>query len=112
MVPDPISLVTADQRLTMPGRIARALAVFSVDEVIIFDDSPPASEELLKVPGVVSVDALPSGLLRVSYSEGQTPAESLVQAAVNNGWGLHQIGPDQTSLEDVFVQLTYQEQAA
>ncbi|KAI6782579.1 uncharacterized protein J7T54_003591 [Emericellopsis cladophorae] len=37
------NLVTADQRLTLPGRIARALAVFSVDEVIIFDDSPPAS---------------------------------------------------------------------
>jgi len=25
---------------------------------------------------------------------------------------LYQIGPDQTSLEDVFVQLTYQEQEA
>jgi len=34
-----------------------------------------------------------------------------VQAAVNQGWELHQINPDQTSLEDVFVQLTYQEAA-
>jgi ABC-2 type transport system ATP-binding protein len=31
---------------------------------------------------------------------------------VAKGWGLYQIGPDQTSLEDVFVQLTYQEQEA
>lgn len=29
--------------MTMPGRIARALAVFSVDEVIVFDDSPASS---------------------------------------------------------------------
>jgi predicted SPOUT superfamily RNA methylase MTH1 len=29
--------------MTMPGRIARALAVFSVDEVVVFDDSPPSS---------------------------------------------------------------------
>jgi len=31
---------------------------------------------------------------------------------VQNSWGLYQIAPDQTSLEDVFVQLTYQDQAA
>jgi ABC-2 type transport system ATP-binding protein len=35
-----------------------------------------------------------------------------VQAAVGNNWGLHQITPDQTTLEDVFVQLTYQDAAA
>ncbi|KAF7557491.1 hypothetical protein G7046_g6045 [Stylonectria norvegica] len=37
------NLSSADQRMTSPGRIARALAVFSVDEVIVFDDSPPLS---------------------------------------------------------------------
>ncbi|MFA6180111.1 MAG: ATP-binding cassette domain-containing protein [Methylophilaceae bacterium] len=73
--------------------------------------NPPSNDELLKVPGVVSIDTLPNGLLRVNYAEGQAPAEALVQAAVSHGWGLHQINPDQTSLEDVFVQLTYQEAA-
>ncbi|EKJ71885.1 hypothetical protein FPSE_07986 [Fusarium pseudograminearum CS3096] len=33
------NLATADQRMTQPARIARALAVFSVDEVVVFDDS-------------------------------------------------------------------------
>lgn len=74
--------------------------------------NPPSHKVLLKIPGVVSIDALPSGLLRVAYAEGQMPAEALVQAAVSKGWGLHQINPDQTSLEEVFVQLTFQEQAA
>lgn len=37
------SFKTADQRITSPGRIARALAVFSVDEIVIYDDSPPES---------------------------------------------------------------------
>ncbi|KAG6029702.1 hypothetical protein E4U19_000812 [Claviceps sp. Clav32 group G5] len=37
------NLATADQRMTAPGRIARALAVFSVDEVVVFDDSPLSS---------------------------------------------------------------------
>jgi ABC-2 type transport system ATP-binding protein len=59
----------------------------------------------------VAVEAVNDGLLRVRYAEGQSPAQALVQAAVSSGWGLHQINPDQTSLEDVFVQLTYQEAA-
>lgn len=37
------SFKTADQRITSPGRIARALAVFSVDEIVIYDDSPKES---------------------------------------------------------------------
>ncbi|KAL2210139.1 DUF171-domain-containing protein [Sarocladium strictum] len=37
------SLVTAEQRMTQPGRLARALAVFSVDEIVIFDDTPSAN---------------------------------------------------------------------
>ena len=73
---------------------------------------PPANEELLKIPGIVSADALPNGLLRLQYAEGQTPEEAIVQAAVSNSWGLYQINPDQTTLEEVFVQLTFQEMAA
>ncbi|KAI9172295.1 putative methyltransferase [Paramyrothecium foliicola] len=38
-----VNSTTADQRMTLPGRLARALAIFSIDEVIIFDDSPVAS---------------------------------------------------------------------
>ena len=37
----------------------------------------PPDEELLKIPGVVSIDPLPNGLLRVRHAEGQMPAEAL-----------------------------------
>lgn len=73
---------------------------------------PPALDELLKIPGVTGADTLPNGLLRLQYADGEAPAEAIAQAAVSNGWGLYQINPDQTSLEEVFVQLTYQEMAA
>jgi ABC-2 type transport system ATP-binding protein len=82
------------------------------NKLLVGLNNPPAEAELLKVPGIVGVEALPNGLLRIQHAEGSTPAEALVQAAVANQWGLHQINPDQTSLEDVFVQLTYLEQAA
>lgn len=70
----------------------------------------PDAQELLKVEGVVEAETLPTGLIRVRFSEGASPADAIVQTAVQQGWGLYQIAPDQTSLEDVFVQLTYQEQ--
>jgi len=73
---------------------------------------PPANDELLKIPGIVGVESLPSGLLRVQYAVGEAPAEQLVQAAVSNQLGLYRINPDQTTLEEVFVQLTFQDLAA
>jgi len=74
--------------------------------------NPPAIEEILRVSGVSEAESLANGLIRVRYAESAEPAEAIVQAAVQQGWGLHQIAPDQTSLEDVFMQLTYQEQVA
>ena len=82
------------------------------NKLLIGLNNPPSHDELLGLAGVESVEALPNGLLRVRYTAGQMPAEMLAQVAVSKGWGLHQINPDQTSLEDVFVQLTYQDVAA
>jgi ABC-2 type transport system ATP-binding protein len=75
-------------------------------------NNPPIKEELLKVKGVESVELLDNGLLRLSHAPGDAPTDAIVQTAVKKGWGLHQINPDQTSLEDVFVQLTYQDAVA
>lgn len=72
----------------------------------------PKTDDLLHIAGVVEAEALPNGLIRVRFEGDVAPAESIVQTAVQQGWGLYQIAPDQTSLEDVFMQLTYQEQAA
>ena len=74
--------------------------------------NPPSTEAIMKISGVVEAENLPNNMMRVRFAEDAAPAEAIVQAAVSNGWGLYQIAPDQTSLEDVFVQLTYQEQAA
>lgn len=69
----------------------------------------PGVEALLKIDGVSEAEALPSGFMRIRF-DGDAPSEAIVQTAVEQNWGLYQIAPDQTSLEDVFVQLTYQEQ--
>lgn len=72
----------------------------------------PAMDDLMKIDGVVKVESVADGMLRVQHAVDAKPAEAIVQAAVQNGWKLYQISPDQTSLEEVFVQLTYQESAS
>ncbi|CAN4274245.1 CcmA ABC-type multidrug transport system, ATPase component [Methylophilaceae bacterium] len=82
------------------------------NKLLIAMNKPPKAAELLKIAGVEEAESVSDQLMRVRFADGATPAEAIVQAAVAKGWGLYQIGPDQTSLEDVFVQLTYQEQEA
>ena len=82
------------------------------NKLLIAMNKAPKAAELLKIAGVEEAESVSDHLMRVRFADGATPAEAIVQAAVAQGWGLYQIGPDQTSLEDVFVQLTYQEQEA
>jgi ABC-2 type transport system ATP-binding protein len=80
------------------------------NKLLIGMHNPPSVDAMLKIAGITEAEALAGGLMRVRFAEDATPAEAIVQAAVKHNWGLHQIAPDQTSLEDVFMQLTYQEQ--
>jgi ABC-2 type transport system ATP-binding protein len=66
----------------------------------------PQIAQLMAIDGVAEVEPA-DGLWRIRFQEGSQPHEAIVQAAVQHGWGLYHIAPDQTSLEDVFVQLTY-----
>jgi ABC-2 type transport system ATP-binding protein len=71
----------------------------------------PSVADLLNIKDIAEAEALENGMMRVRFNENTMPHESIVQAAVKNGWGLYQIAPDQTSLEDVFTQLTHQDAA-
>lgn len=82
------------------------------NKLLIGMHNMPNAEAVLQIAGVEEAEILPGNLMRVRFADDTSPAEAIVQAATNNGWGLYQIAPDQTSLEDVFMQLTYQEQAA
>ncbi|HQN66022.1 MAG TPA: ATP-binding cassette domain-containing protein [Methylophilus sp.] len=72
----------------------------------------PQIEDLLAIQGVTEVEQLEGGMMRVRFAEGENPSRSIVETSVRKGWELYQIAPDQTSLEDVFVQLTYHDAGA
>ena len=71
--------------------------------------NPPSVDAMLITEGVIEAESLPNNMMRVRLADDAASADTIVQASVMNDWGLFHIAPDQTSLEDVFVQLTYQE---
>jgi len=68
---------------------------------------PPDIEALQRVPGTREVIALPQpGHFELHFeADGNNHAETLAETAVRNGWGLRELSPRQSSLEDIFIEL-------
>ncbi len=73
-------------------------------------NQPPAvaelRAELFKIDGVTEAGLAGDNLFRIGIAADFDPTERIVALAAKRHWGLRQIGPAQTSLEDVFVNLT------
>jgi ABC-2 type transport system ATP-binding protein len=67
---------------------------------------PPAQEALAAIPGVEQVDAEGDGRFRIRFAPDCDPSAALIGAAAAGDWGLQQLTPARSSLEDVFVHLT------
>jgi ABC-2 type transport system ATP-binding protein len=71
---------------------------------------PPSLDTLAAIPGVAQVHAVSPILFRVDFQPHDDATERLAAHAAKNDWGLVQIAPAHTSLEDVFVHLTRREE--
>ena len=86
--------------------IAGLKAFYSGRAVMLGLRRPPRDEELKGVPGIVALECIRDTLYRLQLSPDLDPTEELVRRSVEKNWGLYQLAPAQTSLEDVFVNLT------
>ena len=66
-------------------------------------------EALSAVAGVDHVEALDAGHFRV-FLAPDTNTDALVAAAAQQQWGLYELIPEQQSLEDLFIELTHNEE--
>ena len=71
---------------------------------------PPPLAELAALPGVGAAEPVEPTLFRIQFAAGTDPTDTLVQQSAARDWGLYQLKPAQTSLEDVFVNLTRREE--
>jgi ABC-2 type transport system ATP-binding protein len=71
-----------------------------------------AAESLGRLPGVVAVEGRTNGVFLVEHLSDTDPREAVFHLAVDRGWVLIGLTPEQTTLEDVFVRLTTADDAA
>jgi ABC-2 type transport system ATP-binding protein len=71
---------------------------------------PPPQKQLAALPGVAAVDSVSEGLFRIRFVAGVDASDDIVRCTVQNNWGLYQLNPAQTSLEEIFVNLTQREE--
>ena len=68
-----------------------------------------ARTALEALPGVVATSDRGEGRYLLEHAAGSDPREAVFQMAVERGWVLMALTPQQASLEDVFVRLTTRE---
>jgi len=66
--------------------------------------------QLTGLAGVEHVEPLDDGRIRVFLAPEANP-DALVAAAVEQQWGLYELIPEQQSLEDLFIELTHNEES-
>lgn len=76
--------------------------------VLLHMENPPAQDELMSVQGVTKVDFLTERQLRVYFSGDQAITERLIAASMQHGWRLREISLDKTALDEIFKQLSSQ----
>jgi len=74
--------------------------------VVMQMENPPSEAELLKIAGVDKVDFLTERQIRLYFTGDQVITERLIEASVQNGWHLREIGLDKTALDEIFKQLS------
>ena len=63
-------------------------------------------------PGVTAVDLLAGGGMRVHHAHGSQTALAIGKRSAAAGWDLLELTPERQSLEQVFVDLIYQDRGA
>ena len=67
---------------------------------------PPTLAEFTQATGISAVKRLEDGLFQIHDAPQSTLTETITQVAAAQDWGLTQLMPQHTSLEDVFSELT------
>ena len=97
-------------RLVLDKSMAELTARGLQSSLRVVLNNPPQIEEITKATGAERVETLTDCEFRVFCRESEAFAEAFALVAVENGWGLRELRPEQHSLEEIFVQLTCAEE--
>jgi ABC-2 type transport system ATP-binding protein len=73
--------------------------------LIVRFHTPPEITDLQQITGVSEVEALGNGRMHIHFTDSN-PAGILVEKSVAAGWGLEELTPQRSTLEQIFIELT------
>jgi ABC-2 type transport system ATP-binding protein len=71
-------------------------------------ENPPPLTTLTEMADVVAAELIDAHRYKI-YFELISPAKAIVEQSVAKKWGLYELSPGQTSLEDLFIEITQQD---
>lgn len=99
-------------RMVFSGSLEEFDSQVAPNSVVVSMISPPLTEELHKLPGVVDVEPLGSVKFRIRSTNTQELVQQLVERSVQEKWNLIEIYSEKSSLETVFAEMTKKKRKA
>ncbi len=105
-----IQAICTDVQIMRAGRLVYARSLADLQQqrpstrLRIGLRQPPPLARLAQLPGVERVEVLPEGRFRLDHAAGAALYQTLLEQASAEGWGLCELTPEQTSLEQIFIE--------
>ena len=99
-------------RLVLTDSIEGLAQRMQTSSLLLRCQQPPVLEQVQGIAGILSIETLEDGRLRIQHQPDQAPGPLLAQLAVAQGWGLLELTPERRTLEEIFVDITTSEQTA
>lgn len=98
-------------RLVFAAAMSEVQAQAQTNLVVLGLRNPPSLDSLRGIGGVKNARLLGDGRIQIECLPGQDLRETLAERAVRNNWGLYEIQTARKTLEEIFVELTSQDDA-
>ena len=102
---DEIKMIEAG-RIVFEGAMEDFANVVRPRSVIARFAAAPSLDDLLAIQGVDGADATGAQRFRLHLDDPDHGAEAIVAASAEHKWGLKELTPERSSLEDVFAELS------
>ncbi len=100
------AIVAEDSPQRLSARLRGAEQIY----LQVAHPAPEIPRELEKIQGVLAVHAVENGAYEIETTLNTDRRTDIAEMTVGRGWGLLELRPLQLSLEDVFLQLTTEEE--
>jgi len=99
-------LIIHEGKLLLDDSIAGLRRRMQASSLVLVFRRPPEVGVLESLAGVMAVDQLDEGHVRLHYEPQHNPTDNIMRCALAGDWGLSELRPERLSLEQVFIEIT------